>query len=399
MTTSTLTPSKTTKSLFSTVDDLAPVIRKHAEEAEQNRRLSSPAFDAMVDAGLLRMFVPQELGGLEVDVVSGFEVIERISEIDSAAAWNLQITAVDGPITAALLPDEGAREIFSNPDAVIAGGFNPPGSATPAEGGYRLTGRWPFVSACQHATWVMDPALLMKDGQPEMTEHGPAMLVVCYPADEAQIIENWDPLGMRGTGSHDIAVDDIFVPASRAGFMRPFDDVGSAFQGPLYKLGILPLVLGNAVVALGIARSAIDEAVELAKAKIPAMQQTRPVDRGVVHMHLARAEALLSSARAYFYTALEDAWSSALKGQRPTTKQRLHLQLAGSTAADSAAQAVDHIHAAVGSSGVREEQHRFARHFRDVHTITQHALCSATRFESMGQVMLGLQTDWVFFDL
>jgi alkylation response protein AidB-like acyl-CoA dehydrogenase len=343
--------------------------------------------------------VPRELGGLEVDIITGFQLVERLSEIDSATGWNLQITAIDAPITAALLPDEGAREMFSNPDVVIAGGFNPPGAAIPVEGGYRLTGRWPFVSGCQHAGWFMDPALVMKDGQPEMTEHGPLMLVVCYPASEAEIIETWDPLGMRGTGSHDIAVNDIFIPASRAGFMRPFDEVGAAFQGPLYKLGIMPLVLGNAVVALGIARAAIDEAVELAKNKIPAMMQTRPVDRGVVHMHLARAEASLSAARAYFYAALEDAWKSAVEGNRPTTQQRLHLQLAASTAADSAAAAVDHVHAAVGSSGVREEQHRFARHFRDVHTITQHALCSATRFESMGQVMLGLPTDWVFFEL
>jgi alkylation response protein AidB-like acyl-CoA dehydrogenase len=398
MTTHTISPPATS-SLLSRVDDLAPIIRKHADEAEENRRLSTPVYEAMVDAGLFRMFVPKDFGGLEVDVVTGFQVAERLSQIDSAAGWNFQVMAIDSPTTAALLPEEGAREIYSDPRAVAAGGFNPPGAAVEVDGGYRLTGRWPFVSGCQHANWFADPALLMKDGEPVMTEHGPVMLVFYYPASEAEIIETWNPLGMRGTGSHDIAVNEIFVPASRSGALRPFEDLGKAFQGPLYKLGLIPTIMGNAVSALGVAQTAIDEAVELAKSKIPAFQQTRPVDRGVVHMHLARAEASLAAARAYFYTALEDAWQSAVEGQRPTTKQRLHTQLAASYAADTAARAVDHVHAAMGSSGVREEQHRFARHFRDVHTITQHALCSATRFESMGQIMLGLPTDWPFIEL
>jgi indole-3-acetate monooxygenase len=390
--------SPTASPLLSHVEDLAPIIRKHADEAEENRRLSTPVFDAMVDAGLLRMFVPQELGGLEVDVVTGFQVIERISEIDSAAGWNLQITGIAGPTTASLLPDEGAREIFGDPKAVIAGGFNPPGAAVPVEGGYKVSGRWPFVSGCQQANWIADPAIIMVNGEPQMTPEGPAMFVFYYPASEAQIIETWNPLGMRGTGSQDVVAEEVFVPSSRA---APFTstETGPAFDGPLYKLGIYPTILGNAVVALGIARAAIDEAVELTKSKIPAFMQTKPVDRGVVHMHLARAEADLSSARTYFYTALEDAWKSAVEGERPSRQQRLHMQLSASQAAEGAARAVDHVHAAMGSSGVREEQHRFARHFRDVHTITQHALCSATRFESMGQVMLGLQTDWILFEL
>ncbi|MPZ24640.1 MAG: hypothetical protein GEU28_14165, partial [Dehalococcoidia bacterium] len=323
-----------------------------------------------------------------------------VSAIDSAAGWNLQITAVAGATTAALLPDDGAREIFSDPGAIVAGGFNPPGAAVRVDGGYRLTGRWPFVSGCQRANWFADPALLMENGEPVMADHGQPVELICYyPAAEAEIIETWNPLGMRGTGSHDIGVTEIFVPDSRAAFFAPFDNAGSAYQGPIYKLGLMPTIMGNAIVALGIARTAVDQAVELVKSKIPAFLQSRPVDRGVVHAHLARAEASLSAARAYFYNALGDAWNSATEGQRPTAKQRMHMQLAASQAAEGAASAVNHVHAAVGSSGMREEQYDFARHFRDVHTITQHALCSPTRFESMGQVMLGLQTDWILFDL
>ena len=117
----------------------------------------------------------------------------------------------------------------------------------------------------------------------------------------------------------------------------------------------------------------------------------------MVQGHLGRAEATLSAARTYFYEALRNAAVVVERGAGIDTAHRLHLQLAASYAAESAASAVDYIHAAVRSTGVLESQHAFARHFRDVHTITQHVLCSPTRFESMGQVMLGMETDWKFF--
>jgi alkylation response protein AidB-like acyl-CoA dehydrogenase len=387
--------SLTAVSPVQAVEDIAALVRQHAAEAEETRRLAPPVVEAMIEAGLFRMFVPRAFGGLEASILEGFEAAERLSQIDSAAGWVLQITAIAGPTTLAMLQDEAAREVFADPRVIVAGGFNPPGMAIPVEGGYRLSGRWGFVSGCHYATWFTDPALIIRDGQPEMDEHGqPVMLLAVYPASEGKVIENWDPLGMRGSGSHDVAAQDVFIPHARTAVLAPFEGTG-AFAGPLYKLGLLPTILGNAVVALGIARAAIDEAVALTKTRVPAFNQPRPVDRGVVHAHLARAEAELSAARAYFYGALGDAWRTAVDGQRPAMTQRFHLQLAASHAATAAASAVDHVHAAVGSAGVREEQHRFARHFRDVHTITQHALCSPARFESMGQVMLGLETDWM----
>lgn len=381
------------------VDALLPVVTEHAAAAEEQKRLATPVVSALKEAGLFRMFVPRQYGGSELPMAEGLQIIERISRVDSAAGWNLQIAAVDGATTAALLPPQGAEEIFSDPGTIVAGGFNPPGAAVPVEGGYRLSGRWPFASGCSQATWFASPAMVMRGGQPEMSDHGPVMLLLMYPASAATVLETWDPLGMRGTGSHDIAATDVFVPETRAGFLRPFDDLPPAYQGPLYKLGMMPSILANAVVGLGIARAALDEALAMIGAKVAGFVITRPVDRGVVQMHLARAEAEISSARAYFYSAIDDAWESALAGQRPSVAQRLQLQLAASHTAEAAARAVDHVQAAVGSSGIREEQFSFARHFRDVHTITQHALCSAARFESMGQVMLGMEKDWVLFDL
>ncbi len=389
-----------TRSPMAAVAELESLIRAHAAEAETNRGLSKPVHQAMVDAGLFRMFAPRALGGLETDAVSGFEAMEEISRIDSAAGWNLQIAA--SPIaTAALFPEETVRNIFAGTDAVVAGGFFPPGMLQAVDGGFQLTGRWGFVSGCQNASWIVNPAVEIKDGAPVMGPDGAPVVRLCLsPMSEVQIIESWDPMGMRGTGSHDVAADAVFVPTERTAFLRPLSiDPAPSFDTPFTRLGMLPTIMGNAVVALGIARAAIDEACAILPSKTPAHFQTLPGQRSTVQAHLGRAEATLSAARAYFYGSLAKAWAVAETGAAIGTEERKHMQLAASYAAEAAAQAVDYVHAAVGSSGVLEAQHAFARHFRDVHTITQHALCSPTRFESMGQVMLGMETDWAFFHI
>ena len=382
------------------IADLEPLIRAHAAEAEANRGLSRPVHEAMVRAGLFKMFLPRTLGGLELDPVSGFELMEEIARIDSAAGWNLQIAAA--PVAMAILfPDETVREVFTPEDAVVDGGFFPPGVLEAVDGGFRLNGRWSFVSGCQNASWIVNPAIELRDGAPVMGPEGQPLIRVClYPASEATIVQAWDPLGMRGTGSHDVVAENVFVPTQRTAFLRPFSiEPNESLCGAFANLGIMPTVLGNAVVALGIARAAIDEAIPVIQTKTPAHFQTQPGQRSTVQGHLGRAEATLSAARAYFYQAIRDAWAVAETGQAIGDEQRKHMQLAASYAAESAANAVDMVHAAVGSTGVLEAQHAFARHFRDVHTITQHALCSPTRFESMGQVMLGMETDWAFFHI
>lgn len=380
--------------------ELEPIIRAHAADAEANHGLSKPVHDALVAAGLFKMFVPRSLGGLELDPVTGFELMEEISRIDSAAGWNLQIAA--SPVGMAILfPEATVREVFTPQDAVVDGGFFPPGVLEAVDGGFRLNGRWSFVSGCQNAKWIVNPAIELKDGAPVMGPDGQPVVRVClYPASEATIIETWNPLGMRGTGSHDVAAENVFIPAERTAFLRPFSiEPNESFGGPFANLGIMPTVLGNAVVALGIARAAIDEAIPIIQTKTPAHFQTQPGQRSTVQGHLGRAEATLSAARAYFYESIRNAWAVADSGHPIGDEERKHLQLAASYAAESAANAVDLVHAAVGSTGVLEAQHAFARHFRDVHTITQHALCSPTRFESMGQVMLGMETDWAFFHI
>jgi alkylation response protein AidB-like acyl-CoA dehydrogenase len=392
------TAAVTEVSLLDEVQRLAPVLRAHAARSETDRRLAGPVVDAMRQAGLFRLWIPRALGGLEADPMTALRVFEEVSRIDSAAGWNLQLSTAIAPFLA-WLSDEGAAEVLSDPEVILGGTLNPPAQAVPVAGGYRVTGRMPFVSGCHSCSWFLAPALVMDGEQPRMNQAGvPVSVIVIYSANEATIIDNWETLGMRGTGSHDVAVTDVFVPARRAALLAPLEKPGRAFEGPLYRYTIWPGAAALATVALGIARAALDEVIDLARGKTPAYTVSKLRERPVAQSQVAQAEALLGAARAYLYESLRDVWEGAVRGEWIKPPQKVKVQLAACHAIVASAQAVDLVHAAAGTSGIRNE-HRLQQHFRDVHVITQHAFVSASRYESMGRVILGLPTDWPFFDL
>jgi alkylation response protein AidB-like acyl-CoA dehydrogenase len=384
--------------LLGAVEQLAPVIRAHAQSAEIERRLSRPVVDAMLAAGLYRLWIPRAFGGLEVDPVTAFRVFEEVSRIDSAAGWNLQLSVAIAPFLA-WISDEGAAEIFRDPNVILGGTLNPPARAVPAAGGYRVTGRMPFVSGCHSCTWFLAPAQVIDGDQPRLNEAGvPLTLIVLYPAKDAEIIDNWNTLGMRGTGSHDVAITNVFVPERRTAPLVPLERLGPAFQGPLYRHTIWPSVAALATIATGIARAALDEAIALAHGKTPAYTASRLRERPVAQSQIAQAEALLGAARAYLYESLRDTWPDTVRGRWITAAQKMKMQLAATHAVVASAQVVDLVHAAAGTTGIRNE-YRLQQHFRDVHVITQHAFISANRYESMGKVLFGVPTDWPFFAL
>ena len=216
------------------------------------------------------------------------------------------------------------------------------------------------------------------------------------PAEQAEIIDNWNTLGMSGTGSHDVALNDVFVPEERAVPFVPLGTPSEAYSGPLYRLTVWPAVAALATPALGIARAAIDDLIELATKKTPAYTVKSLRDRSVVQSQLGQAEAKLGAARAYLHDVFDKAYADAVKGKSITMENKCKAQLASTHAILAAAEAVDLVHAAVGASGIRRE-YRFQKYFRDVHVITQHAFTSASRFESVGQILMGLQPEWSFF--
>jgi alkylation response protein AidB-like acyl-CoA dehydrogenase len=379
------------------VEKIAPVLRENAPLGDRECRLPDASVDAMREVGLYRMWIPRALGGFEIDPVSAFDLIEEIARADAAAAWNL-FMSVNPSIVGMWLPEQGADEVYAG-EPRFAGTLFPPMTAVPVDGGYRITGRIPFVSGCHAATWLIFTAVPTDDGVPRTTEDGrPVTVLVFLPRAEWQIVENWDVLGMRGTGSHDVTVDGVVVPDRRAPLLVPFADAppGPAFQGPLYRMVIWQGTGVSAAIPLGIARAAISDALELAAVKTPAYTVVPLRERAAVQTEIARAEGHRCAARAYLREVLAEGYAACEAGRPFDTDHRRALQLAATHAVEAAATAVRLVHQVAGTSAIRNNR-PFAAHFRDVHTVTQHAFVSPARYESVGQLMLGLPPEWPLF--
>lgn len=382
--------------MLAAVKKIEPLIRSESDQAESKRRLSSNVADALRDVGCFHMFRPRSRGGLELDPVSSFRVIEELARIDSAVGWNVALANSIEPF-GAWFSDETSEDIFGSPETIMCGAFFPPRKAIPVEGGYRLSGRCSFNSNCHAANWILGLAKLDDDsGAARSDGQGqPETLITLVPMDDAEIIDNWDTLGMRGTGSHDVIVDDVFVPFERASPFEPLERPSSAYSGPWHRLTIWPSTASCAVPALGIAKATIDAFAKLATEKTPSYTSTALKDRSIVQLRFAKAVAKVESARAYLYEVFDSAWQAALDGHCPDIEAKAKLQLASSHVPIAAAEAVNVIHSLVGTTGIQNNQ-TFQRHFRDIHVITQHAYVCESRMEAVGQVHFGLEPNWGF---
>ena len=365
---------------------LEPVVRDHAAQAEHERRLPQPVVEALAEAGLFRMFTPKSLGGLEVDPVTCARVIEEVAGFDSAAGWALQ-AGNSADWWCGRLPAVGPEEIYAGgPDTIIAAAFHPPMQATPEAGGFRVTGRRPLASNIHDADWLFVTALVE-------TEAGEA-IGVFVPASAAEVIDTWDSLGMRGTDSHDVALADVFVPTARTFPLVPQFQPGPRYRGPLYRLpGIGEAAVVICPVALAIAGAALTELRLLAQGKTPFGSATVLRERAVAQAKLARAEAIWRSARLLFYDTLSLAWERTVAGEPSTLEQKADLQLAAAHALASSVKAVDITYSLAGTSAVYARS-PLERHFRDIQTLRHHGFVCEARYETAGQVYLGVDPEF-----
>ena len=380
--------------LIETARQLGPLIRGHAAEAERGRRIAPAVLAALREAGLFRLLLPRALGGLETDPVTCSRVVEEVAGFDSAAGWTLQAGNV-GAWWAARLSKQGCEELYGeNPDAIMAAAFHPPQQAVETAGGYRITGRGPLASNIHDAHWLFLTALVMDGDRPRMADGMPQVIALILPTGEARIIDTWDALGMRATDSHDVAVDDVFVPASRTFPLTPEFEPSAYHRGPLYRFPTIGAAVFTIVpVSLAVARGAVSELRELAQRKT-AFGFTRPLrERAVVQTTLARAEAMLRAARLLFYDTLEAAWDRTVRGEPSTLEQKADLLLAATHAATTAAEVADMMHRTAGTSGIYTRS-PLERHFRDAHTLRHHGFMSENRLEAVGQVYCGLTPEF-----
>ena len=394
--TSAISDVATDQSLLARARALEPIIREHVETTERERRLARPVLHAMREAGLLRMFTPRALGGLETDPVTVARVAEEIASFDSAAAWALQ-AGNTGSWWAGHFPAAGIAELYADgPDFVMSASFAPPHQAVSVPGGYRFTGRGALASTIHDSPWVLMTGVVFDGDQARTTSFGPVVVGVALRTSEVQIIDTWQSLGMRGTDSNDVAADAVFVPEARSFIVAPVYEPAPQFTGPLYRL---PALASTDViitpVALAIARGAISAVREIADRKTPLGSTKTMRHRSAVQVALADSEAQLRAARLLFYETLNSTWQRVLANHPPTLEQRADLMLACAHAVRTSAHVADLMHRMGGTNGIYERS-RLERHFRDAHTVRHHGFLSEARLETVGQVYLGLEPEFGF---
>jgi alkylation response protein AidB-like acyl-CoA dehydrogenase len=384
---------------------LAARLRAASPAAEANRHLSDELVIAMRDAGLFRLWRPKALGGLELDAMTGVRIFEELARHDASAGWNAHISSVVD-IYGAWFPDTVSKRVFDGADHIYSGALNPPFMATPqqrgGQEGFVLNGRAPFASGITHADHVLALAMF-----PPPPDGPPAVFFTLLPKRELLVhAGTWETMGMCATGSYDIEAKDLFIPADQMTPLAPRQSTAPSYATQqLYRLSIWPLVSALGAPALGVARAAIDDLIALATFKVPFYTQRTLRDRDVVQSQIARAEATLGAARAYFYEALQEAWDAVEQPGSSLSQAHKHkLQLATCHAIEHCAEVVRVVFDVAGSSGFRKGKDprsdlelRFEKHVRDATTMTQHAFGSKSRYESVGQAMLGLEPDWPFF--
>jgi alkylation response protein AidB-like acyl-CoA dehydrogenase len=380
----------TAAALLDAARALAPQIAAHAGEIERERRLPDVLVQTLTAAGLFKMLLPGSVGGSELAPHAYVPVIEEIARADASTAWCL--SQANGCATTAVFLDRSvAQEIFgADPKAVLAWGPPSEARAVAVEGGYRVTGRWSFASGCRHATWLGPSAPIVEaDGTPRRLPDGrPAIRALLAPATVATFIDIWQVSGLRGTASDAFTFEDVFVPESHTAI----EDASERREhGPLYQFPRWCLYAsGFASVALGIARSMLDDLIALAGGKTP--RATRGVLRNnaVVQAQVAHAEAAYRGARAFLHTTLSDAWEAVIRTGELPLEQQILIRLAGTDAIHRAASVADSTFQLAGATAIFESN-PFERRFRDMHAVTQQIQARQAHYETVGQFFLGLE--------
>ena len=386
-------PARATVSV-DTARTLGPLVRQHAGEIEATRELPRPLFEALADAGLFRMAVCAAAGGDEIDFPTYLDVLEEIGKHDASTAWCLN-QAASFATYSPCMPLAVARQIFQeNPRGVVA---NPPAATAKAisvPGGYRVTGRHTYGTGCHHASWMASRAQIVDDGVPRLLPNGePEIRYFIVAAQDAELLDTWDVAGLRGTGTHDWAVHDVFVPEERT--FAP-DPVAGPGHAPIYLIPRQILAAcGDAATALGVARDCLDTFIAMSKTKKAANMAGFLRDEALVQFDVGHAEAELRSSRMYLRQTVREAWEEIDRTRTITMQQKADIRLASVHAIRLSAGVVDAMYNAAGASAVLKD-HPIQRHFQDIHVITQHMQSRRSHYELIGKVILGFEVQSSF---
>ncbi len=374
---------------------LGAAIEAAADAIERSQRIPEPLLSQMHAARICRMLLPRSADGDEVQPWVYLRAIEELSRRDGSVGWNVFV-ANSAALIAPFLPPRSMHAIFDDPRAVVAWG--PPNELTAhaVPGGYRITGQWNFASGCRQATWMGAHARVMEpDGSLRLNEAGrPTVRTLLFPVAQATLIDgSWQVIGMRGTMSGAYRLDDVFVPEDFSSTRE--DPTLRREPGRLYAFPMQGLyAVGVAGVAMGIARAMLDTFKDLATRKAP-RNLGRLADNAVVQSNVAQMEARLGAARAYLVETLSDTWS-ADDSWVIDVPARARVRLACAFAIQAAEAVADYAYKSAGVDAIFLGT-AFERRFRDIHTLSQQIQSRTAHFESVGQIMLGIEPQGTFF--
>jgi alkylation response protein AidB-like acyl-CoA dehydrogenase len=379
---------ETARNLLSGANRAADVADAHAEQGDRQGRLSPPVVDALAREGLLGMWVPRSIrGGAELDPVSSLRVIERVSYGDPSAGWVLMAAALAIGTGAAYLGDDAVAELFGGEQLpVIAGQGTRPGNAVPQAGGFSLSGSWSFASGIKHATHIHTLGVIEGTGEPR---------IFVFPVSKATLVDNWDVLGLRATGSIDYTADKVFVPEAYTHFAVT---ESPRRGGALYTIGIVGFALiCHSGWACGIGRRLLDELSKKVRSGVGRSGSLATSD--AFHEQYARAEGTYRAACALVNEVWGSVNASLDRGDTLDVRQQTLIRLALAHITWSCHEIAEFVYTTAGTVALRAGT--IQRLFRDMHAGTQHITSAPPVIRNAGRELAGLadKKKWVFLDL
>jgi alkylation response protein AidB-like acyl-CoA dehydrogenase len=365
-------------------------IAARADEMESVRRLPADLAADMARAGLFRIALPKSLGGEELPPADIVRVIEAVAEADASAGWCVMIGSTT-TLSLAWLPPAVAAAMVADPDTILGGVFAPMGTARVEGDRYRVSGRWSWASGSANCRWLFGGCVVHENGAPRLLASGrPDTRMMVMPATQVALIDSWHAAGLKGTGSGDMAVHDLMVPLDHGVSLvadRPVE------TGPLYLFPVFGLLaLGIAGAASGNARAALEAVKVGLSARKPSGSSRSAAERATVQVEVAKAEALLTGARALLFETLEGAWGVATGSGEVPLETRARLRLAATNMVRTAAD-VTRIAYDLGGGAALYLESPLQRRFRDAHAMTQHMMVQPATYELAGRVLLGQPVD------
>ncbi|MEM1086834.1 MAG: acyl-CoA dehydrogenase family protein [Pseudomonadota bacterium] len=379
-------PHPTLTSALSLQEELAA----RASEMERVRRLPADLAEKLAEGGLFRMVTPSAYGGLECSPRQIVDAVEAVAEANASAGWCVMIGATTAMNAAYMAPDM-AREVYNDPMTITGGVFAPMGKAVVDGDDFIVSGRWQWGSGSANCSWLCGGAIILEDGEMRRLPSGrPDARMMVFPADEAELIDTWHVMGLKGTGSGDIAVKDIRVPKARSVSLvtdKPQVE-GALYAFPAFGL----LSLGVAATAMGNAKGALDALIELGRVKKNQGSSKTLGERATVQAKTSEMLGTFRAARAYLHDEIDQTWDIAQTEGEIPVERRAALRLACThmvrTGAEIARQAYD-----IGGGAALFENSDLQRRFRDAHAMTQHIVTAPATYELLGRMAYGLPTD------